>query len=132
MMHPVSRNMARLMRRIRRRDMKIEKLKRELHKIRKTQLQKMRAPIAFITEGQETGKEPTVIIGTCWSIGGPFCIEMGGKYAVFKPQSRTIRFISLRGYEKPLPDAAFLYRLSRIDDQAAYPILCPLDALVQQ
>ena len=33
MMRPVSRNMARLMRRIRRRDMKIEKLKRELRKL---------------------------------------------------------------------------------------------------
>ena len=36
-MHPVSRNMARLMRRIRRRDMKIGKLKRELRKLRRRQ-----------------------------------------------------------------------------------------------
>lgn len=36
-MHLVSRNMARLLRRIRRRDMKIEKLKRELRKLRRRQ-----------------------------------------------------------------------------------------------
>ena len=36
-MRPVSRNMARLMRRIRRRDMKIGKLKRELRKLRRRQ-----------------------------------------------------------------------------------------------
>lgn len=37
MMHPVSWNMARLLRRIRRRDMKIGKLKRELRKLRRRQ-----------------------------------------------------------------------------------------------
>lgn len=95
------------------------------------ELKKIRAPITFIARGKETGKEPSVILGTCWSVGGPFCIELGGKYAVFEPQTGTISFTDPKERKIPLPDAAFLYRLSRIEDQATYPILDPLDALTQ-
>ena len=52
MMRPVSRNMARLMRRIRRRDMKIGKLKRELRKLRRRQhkMKEERKAVITVTE----------------------------------------------------------------------------------
>lgn len=52
MMRPASRNMARLMRRIRRRDMKIGKLKRELRKLRKRQrkMEEERKAVITVTE----------------------------------------------------------------------------------
>lgn len=52
MMHPVSRNMARLLRRIRRRDMKIGKLKRELRKLRRRQrkMEEERKAVITVTE----------------------------------------------------------------------------------
>lgn len=51
-MRPVSRNMARLMRRIRRRDMKIGKLKRELRKLRRRQhkMKEERKAVITVTE----------------------------------------------------------------------------------
>lgn len=52
-MHPVSRNMARLMRRIRRRDMKIGKLKRELRKLRRRQHKMEEERKAVITVQQD-------------------------------------------------------------------------------
>lgn len=94
-------------------------------------LKKIHAPIAFIARGKETGKEPSVILGACWSVGGPFCVELGGKYAVFEPQTGAISFTNPKECKNPLPDAAFLYRLSRIEDQATYPVLDPLGALMQ-
>ena len=107
------------------------KFRRSYRMDEKRQLKKIQAPITFITRGREAGKRPAIIIGTCWSIGGPFCIETGGKYAVFEPQNGTIGFTHLKKHENPLPDATFLYRLSRIEDQATYPVLYPLDALTR-
>lgn len=51
-MYPVSRNMARFMRRIRRRDMKIGKLKRELRKLRRRQrkMEEERKAVITVTE----------------------------------------------------------------------------------
>ena len=53
MMHPVSWNMARLLRRIRRRDMKIGKLKRELRKLRRRQHKMEEERKAVITVQQD-------------------------------------------------------------------------------
>ena len=52
-MHLVSRNMARLLRRIRRRDMKIGKLKRELRKLRRRQrkMEEERKAVITVAEG---------------------------------------------------------------------------------
>ena len=55
MMHPVSWNMARLMRRIRRRDMKIGKLKRELRKLRRRQRKMEEERKAVITVAENGG-----------------------------------------------------------------------------
>ena len=54
-MHPVSRNMARLLRRIRRRDMKIGKLKRELRKLRRRQRKMEEERKAVITVAENGG-----------------------------------------------------------------------------
>ena len=61
MMHPVSRNMARLMRRIRRRDMKIGKLKRELRKLRRRQRKMEEERKAVITVAENGGIDKNII-----------------------------------------------------------------------
>ena len=94
MMHPVSRNMARLMRRIRRRDMKIGKLKRELRKLRRRQRKMEEERKAVITVAENGGIDIeiefslTPDVGTCGELAAIGFGSIVQAYGRFKDEEQ--------------------------------------------